>query len=280
MKAELKDTGRYNNDPIFRAAADAAHRADHESALPALAVVTGKVQLLAHHHFQLRSPRLLTVGRAIEDTPSMNKRFDMMLPRRSTILGGAALAAGVRGAGARAAHHRHDQAQLRAGADRDRRFRRRSRRRRHRRRDPQRSAELRPVPLDLAQLLHPARRRRQRAAALSPTGAASARPALVVGQVAAGRRQHQGRLPPVGRRGRPAGDRALLHQPARQLAAARPHHRRRDLQARDRRGGLLRHPHRLRRREPARSARASSASPSWTRTAPTTATSPTAARSR
>ena len=27
VKADLKDTGRYNNDPIFRAAADAAHRA-------------------------------------------------------------------------------------------------------------------------------------------------------------------------------------------------------------------------------------------------------------
>jgi hypothetical protein len=27
VKAELKDTGRYNNDPFFRAAADAAHRA-------------------------------------------------------------------------------------------------------------------------------------------------------------------------------------------------------------------------------------------------------------
>ena len=27
VKAELKDTGRYNNDPNFRAAADAAHRA-------------------------------------------------------------------------------------------------------------------------------------------------------------------------------------------------------------------------------------------------------------
>ena len=45
VKADIKDTGRYNNDPIFRAAADAAHRADHESALPALAVVAGKIQL-------------------------------------------------------------------------------------------------------------------------------------------------------------------------------------------------------------------------------------------
>ena len=25
VKADLKDTGRYNNDPTFRAAADAAH---------------------------------------------------------------------------------------------------------------------------------------------------------------------------------------------------------------------------------------------------------------
>ena len=33
---------------------------DHESALPAVAFVTGKVQLLAQHHFQLRSTRLLT----------------------------------------------------------------------------------------------------------------------------------------------------------------------------------------------------------------------------
>ena len=33
----------------------------HESALPALAVVAGKIQFLAHHHLQLRSPRLLTV---------------------------------------------------------------------------------------------------------------------------------------------------------------------------------------------------------------------------
>ena len=90
------------------------------------------------------------------------------------------------------------------------------------------------------------------------------------------RRQHQGRLPPVGRdRGR-AGDRPQLHQPAQQLAAAVAHHRRRDLQARDRRGGLLRHPRRLCRRRPGRSTTASSASRSWTRTAPTTATSPTA----
>jgi hypothetical protein len=27
VKAEIKDTGRYGNDPTFRAAADAAHRA-------------------------------------------------------------------------------------------------------------------------------------------------------------------------------------------------------------------------------------------------------------
>ena len=27
VKAEIKDTGRYSNDPIYRAAADAAHRA-------------------------------------------------------------------------------------------------------------------------------------------------------------------------------------------------------------------------------------------------------------
>ena len=44
VKAEIKDTGRYNNDPTYRAAADAAHRADHESALPAVAVVAGKIQ--------------------------------------------------------------------------------------------------------------------------------------------------------------------------------------------------------------------------------------------
>ena len=54
----------------------------------------------------------------------MNTRFDMMLPRRRTILGGVALAAGAAAPGARAAHHRHDQAQLRAGADRHRRFQR------------------------------------------------------------------------------------------------------------------------------------------------------------
>ena len=34
----------------------------HESALPALAVVTGEIQRLAHHHLQFRSPRLLTVA--------------------------------------------------------------------------------------------------------------------------------------------------------------------------------------------------------------------------
>ena len=57
-----------------------------------------------------------------------------------------------------------------------------------------------------------------------------------------------------------------------QLAARRPHHRRRDLRAADRREGLFRHPHRLRRRERAEGQAASSASRSWTRTAPTSAT--------
>ena len=92
----------------------------------------------------------------------------MMLPRRSTMLGGAALAAGAAAAPARA--------QLTIDMNKpsfepvpiaivD--FAGRPRRRRHRRRGAQRPAELRPVPLDPAELLHPAEHRRQRAAALS-----------------------------------------------------------------------------------------------------------------
>ena len=64
-----------------------------------------------------------------------------------------------------------------------------------------------------------------------------------------GRRQAQGRVPAVGRLRRPADGRpAVLHQPG-QLAAGRAHHRRCDLRAADRREGLFRHAHRLRRRD-------------------------------
>ena len=61
VKAEIKDTGRYNNDPTYPRRRRRRPSRHHESALPAVAVVTGKIQLLAHHHLQLRSPRLLTV---------------------------------------------------------------------------------------------------------------------------------------------------------------------------------------------------------------------------
>ena len=96
--------------------------------------------------------------------------------------------------------------------------------------------------------------------------------ALVAGRITRqtdGRLKAEFRLWDVYRR--PAARRpAILHH-ARQLAAHRPHHLRRDLRAADRRQGLLRHPHRVRRRDrPARSS-ASSGSPSWTRTAPTCA---------
>ena len=96
--------------------------------------------------------------------------------------------------------------------------------------------------------------------------------ALVTGRMTpAGRRQAQGRIPPVGRVRRPAARRqAVLHH-AGQLAPHRAHHLRRDLRAADRREGLFRHPHRLRRRDRAEGRAASSASPSWTRTAPTCA---------
>ena len=173
----------------------------------------------------------------------------MMLPRRSTILGGAALAAGAAAVPARAQLTIDmtrptfepvpiaivDFAGDRVGADIANVVRN----------DLQNSGLFRSIPpssfiqkdVDASappQLsrLAPDRRGRRRRRPGRP-----------------GRRQHQGRLPAVGRRGRQPGSRTLLHQPARQLAAARPHHRRRDLQARDRRGGLLRHPHRLCRRE-------------------------------
>ena len=102
----------------------------------------------------------------------------MMLPRRSTILGGAALAAGAAAFGrARPAHDRHDQAELRAGADRDRRLPGRSRRRARSPassattcRTPACSARSRPAPSS-SRTSMPTRRR------AFPTGAASARPA-------------------------------------------------------------------------------------------------------
>ncbi len=86
------------------------------------------------------------------------------------------------------------------------------------------------------------------------------------------RRPAASRIPPVGRLRRAADGRSRLFHRAGQLAPRRPHHRRRDLQAHHRRGRLFRHPHRLCRRRPGRAHAASSASPSWTRTAPTTAT--------
>ena len=61
VKAELKDTGRYNNDPNFRAAADAAHRAIMNPRCQPWPLSPEKYNCLAHHHFQLRSTRLLTV---------------------------------------------------------------------------------------------------------------------------------------------------------------------------------------------------------------------------
>ena len=102
----------------------------------------------------------------------------MMLPRRSTILGGAALAAGAAAAPARAQLTIDmtrpnfepvpiaivDFAGDRVGAD-------------IASGDPQRPAELRPVPLDPAQLLHPAATSTPTRRRASPTGAASARPA-------------------------------------------------------------------------------------------------------
>ena len=70
-----------------------------------------------------------------------------------------------------------------------------------------------------------------------------------------------------------AADRpAILHR-AGQLAPHRPHHLRRDLRAAHRRQGLLRQPRGVRRRIRVRRSAASSGSPSWTRTAPTCATS-------
>ena len=77
---------------------------------------------------------------------------------------------------------------------------------------------------------------------------------------------------------RAAARRLCLHHHPAELAPHRAHHRRRDLQADHRRGRLFRHPHRLRRRDPARPDSGSSGWRSWTRTAPTTSTSPMAAR--
>ena len=95
--------------------------------------------------------------------------------------------------------------------------------------------------------------------------------ALVTGTVKTqGDGRLQGRVPAVGRLCRAAAGRVWLHDDPAELAPHRPHHRRRDLQADHRRGRLFRYPDRLCRRNPGRGASASSASPSWTRTAPTT----------
>ena len=118
--------------------------------------------------------------------------------------------------------------------------------------------------------------RRQRASRAFPTGAASARPAWWSARSAnvGGNIKVDFRLWDVIPASRRPGS-AFTSQPNnwRRLGA---HHRRRDLQARDRRGGLLRHPRRLCLGDRPAQRTASSASPSWTRTAPTTATSPTA----
>ena len=63
VKAELKDPGRYNSDPDLSRRRRRGAPRHHESALPALAVVARQVQRLAHHHLQLRSPRLLISSR-------------------------------------------------------------------------------------------------------------------------------------------------------------------------------------------------------------------------
>ena len=137
-----------------------------------------------------------------------------------------------------------------------------------------RSGALRPVPAARpARLYRQQMRRRHTAAALTAIGGVINAQALITGNVAtAARRPAAGRFPPLGRSCRAAADRPALHDHAAELAAHRPHRRRRHLQAHHRRGRLFRHPHRLhRRKRPARSA-ASSASPSWIRTAPTTTT--------
>ena len=173
----------------------------------------------------------------------------MMLPRRSTILGGAALAAGAAAVPARAQLTIDmtrptfepvpiaivDFAGDRVGADIANVVRN----------DLQNSGLFRSIP--------PSSFIQQDVNASAPPrfpdwrqiGAAG----VVVGQVsqAGGNIKVDFRLWDVVVGNQAAG--LSLHQPARQLAAARPHHRRRDLQARDRRGGLLRHPRRLCRRE-------------------------------
>ena len=92
--------------------------------------------------------------------------------------------------------------------------------------------------------------------------------ALATGRLtASGRRPAESRIPPVGCVRRPAARRQAILHLARQLAAHRPHHRRRDLPDAHRREGLFRQPHRVRRRDRAEATSASSGWRSWTRTA-------------
>ena len=154
--------------------------------------------------------------------------------------------------------------------------RRRPARRRHRRRDHRRPQPLRPVPAARPGALpaDPPPPTRCRA---SPTGGRSMRRRW---SSAPSARQPDGRLRAEFRlwdvfAGQQIAGQQYLRRP-RELAAGRPHHRRRDLRAADRREGLLRHAASSSSTRPARRTSASSASRSWTRTAPMSATSPRA----
>ena len=75
---------------------------------------------------------------------------------------------------------------------------------------------------------------------------------------AAGRRPPEGRIPPLGRRHRPAAHRPAIFHLAGILAADRAHHLRPDLRAPDRRERLFRQPRGVRRRDRVRRSAASS----------------------
>ena len=135
-------------------------------------------------------------------------------------------------------------------------------------------AALRPVRADRSGRLHRADRRPSTRCPALPTGGRSMRrrwsPAASRARATA---RLQGRVPAVGRVRRPAAAWPAVHHHARQLAAHRAHHLRRDLRAPHRREGLFRHAASSSSTRPGRRTGASSGSRSWTRTAPTCAIS-------
>ena len=149
---------------------------------------------------------------------------------------------------------RHHPRQHRAAADRHPEFRRRRRRRPARRRRRRghhvRPPALRPVPAARSGDLHAASTSGRTTRRASPTGRCSTRRRW---SPAASTRQADGRLRAEFRlwdvfAGQQMSGQQFFTSPG-QLAARRPHHRRRDLRAAHRREGLLRHPRRLRRRK-------------------------------